>query len=67
MGRTSRRGGSRANRALGPDDALDYKPNEIRGTTRTRKQEGGGRGRKCCICRFCHNLTVACEYESINK
>jgi hypothetical protein len=33
----------------------------------TCKQEGGGRGRKCCICRFHHNLTVACEYESINK
>jgi hypothetical protein len=40
MGRTSWCGGSRANRALGPDDALDYKPNEIRGSIPLHMQAG---------------------------
>jgi hypothetical protein len=40
MGRMSRHGGSQANRALGPDNALDYKPNETWGTTPPHMQAG---------------------------
>jgi hypothetical protein len=40
MGRTSQHGGSQANRALGPDNTLDYKPNEIWGTIPLYMQAG---------------------------